>query len=107
MAALTLAAISIFAQPSRSFAVTDDQAAYDAAVAAGTPAALRDFILEHQDSPLVEEAFNQLNVLCTRDASEDGCNLDDLVLPAAGPTTTSTTTGPTNQGGSNQKASPS
>lgn len=107
LAAVALAAMSLFAQPLPVAAATDDQAAYEAAVAAGTPAALRDFILEHSDSPLVEQAFNRLNILCIENGDEDGCNLDDLVLPAAGPTPTTTTPGPTNGGGTNENASPS
>lgn len=106
LAAVALTAMSLVAQPLPATAATDAQAAYEAALAAGTPAALRDFILEHRDNPLVEQAFNRLNILCVESGNEDGCNLDDLVLPAAGPTPTSTTPGPSNEGGTNENASP-
>jgi hypothetical protein len=104
VAAAALSAMLAIGFTMPGLAAVDDEAAYDAAVAAGTPSALRDFILQHPDSEYAELAFDLLNKLCAQDGESHGCNIEDLVLPAAGPNTTSS--GPQNDGGSRGNASP-
>ncbi len=104
LAAAAFAAAALMAYPLPAAAATDDQAAYDAAVAAGTPLALREFIIQYPDSPLTDLAFNKLNLLCVENPEYEGCDLDDLVIPAAGPTP-ATPPGPPNGGGTNEKVS--
>jgi hypothetical protein len=73
-------------------------------MAEGTPAALRDFILSHPDSPLVEQAFAELTRICAESPESEGCNLEELVLPAAG--APAPLAGPTSGPGNKGNASP-
>lgn len=84
-------------------AAVDDEAAYQTAIAAGTAAALRDFIVSHPDSPLLEQAFAELNRICAESPDTEGCDLEGLILPAAGDTPPA---GPTSGPGGKGDASP-
>lgn len=67
-----------------------DVVAYNEAVASGDPGALRAFVLDFPTSPLAQDALAKLQKYCTQhlnDPSREAlCDLESLILPAAGVT---------------------
>lgn len=72
---------------------TSDRTAYDRALAVGTPAALRDFLMAYPNSALADKALELLVQHCTTlkpqatgaQYSDSSCDLQTLIAPAAGP----------------------
>jgi hypothetical protein len=93
LACLPLGALPALAdwQPSGTF--TSDRTAYDHAIAVGTPSALHDFLLAYPNSSLADKALELLVQHCTilkpqsggDQYSDNACDLQSLIAPAAGP----------------------
>jgi hypothetical protein len=81
-------------QPSSTY--SSDRTAYDRAIALGTTAALHDFVLAYPNSPLADKALELLVQHCTVEKSQakspqfsdSSCDLQALIVPAAGPNST-------------------
>jgi hypothetical protein len=98
LACMPLAAVPALADWQPSGTYTSDRTAFDRAVAVGTPSALHDFLLAYPDSAMADKALELLVQHCTYlqsgsggdQYSDNACDLQSLIAPAAGPNTGTT-----------------